>query len=260
MKACEIYNDLIHSSLKIWAEDTCDGLIIGDPNKEVHRIGTCFKLTMALVQEALAQNLDMTITHEPTFSKEDPCTVFKGLDEQRLKMLQESELTVYRYHDHAHDREPDYIHAGFLEAVGLEIRQALPLDSFAIRRYELAEEITVRDLALRIKDRLKLEKVRLVGREDLTVKTICLALGWVGCRAVRTFVEKEGELFITGEVDEVFSDEYIRDAAFFGKNKSILLLGHYGAEYAGMRLLAKDLNETVAPTVFLDGGEVYRFL
>ena len=35
---------------------------------------------------------------------------------------------------------------------------------------------------------------------------------------------------------------------------------HYGAEFAGMRLLAEDLNETVAPTVFLDGGEVYRFL
>ena len=62
------------------------------------------------------------------------------------------------------------------------------------------------------------------------------------------------------KVDEVFSDEYIRDAAFFGKNKSILLLGHYGAEFSGMRLLAKDLNETAAPTVFLDGGEVYRFL
>ena len=68
------------------------------------------------------------------------------------------------------------------------------------------------------------------------------------------------ELFITGEMDEAFSQEYVRDAAFFGKNKSILLLGHYGAEFAGMRLLAKDLNETAAPTVFLDGGEVYRFL
>lgn len=260
MKAYEIYNELIRSSLKIWETDTSDGLIVGDPNKEVHRIGTCFKLTMALVREAMDRKLDMIITHEPTFSREDPCTAYKGLDEARLALLRESGLTVYRYHDHAHDREPDYIHAGFLEAVGLEIRQALPLDSFAIRRYELAEEITVRDLALRIKDRLKLEKVRLVGREDLTVKTICLALGWVGCRAVRTFVEKEGELFITGEVDEVFSDEYIRDANFFGKEKSLLLLGHYGAEYAGMRLLAKDLNETVAPTVFLDGGEVYRFL
>ena len=49
MKACEIYNDLIRSSLKIWAEGTCDGLIIGDPNKEVRRIATCFKLTMPLV-------------------------------------------------------------------------------------------------------------------------------------------------------------------------------------------------------------------
>ena len=64
----------------------------------------------------------------------------------------------------------------------------------------------------------------------------------------------------TGEIDKACSDAYIRDASYLGYQKSILLLGHYGAEYAGMRLLAKDLNETVAPTVFLESGEVYRFL
>jgi putative NIF3 family GTP cyclohydrolase 1 type 2 len=260
MKAQEIYNDLIRSSLKIWETDTCDGLIVGDPNKEVHRIATCFKLTMPLVQQALEQQIDMIITHEPTFSREDPCTVFKGLDEQRLKLLQESGLTVYRYHDHAHDREPDYIHAGFLDAVGLKVKRQFPLESFAVRRYELEEETTTHALALRVKERLQLGSVRLVDGEDRPVKTICLALGWLNTRCIRAFADMDSELFITGEMDEAFSQEYVRDAAFFGKNKSILLLGHYGAEFAGMRLLARDLNETVAPTVFLDGGEVYRYL
>ena len=260
MKAYEIYNDLIRASLKIWEEDTCDGLIIGDPNQEVRKIATCFKLTMPLIRQALEQQIDMVITHEPTFSREDPCTVFNGLDEQRLKLLQDSGLTVYRYHDHAHDREPDYIHAGFLDAVGLKVKRQFSPESFAVRRYELEEETTTHALALRVKERLNLESVRLVDGEDRPVKTICLALGWVGSKYIRAFVESDCELFITGEVDEVFSDEYVRDAAFFGKNKSVLLLGHYGAEFAGMRLLAKDLNETVAPTVFLDGGEVYRYL
>ena len=260
MTANEIYADLIRSSLQIRDTDTCDGLIIGDPNKEVRRIGTCFKLTMPLIREALDQHLDMIITHEPTFSREDPCTVFSGLDEKRLSLLQESRLTVYRYHDHAHDRDPDYIHAGFLDAVGLKIRRKFPPDSFAVRRYELEEETTTRSLALLVKEKLKLEQVRLVDGEDRPVKTVCLALGWVGAKCIRSFIDADCELLITGEMDEVFSDEYVRDAACFSMNKSILLLGHYGAEFAGMRLLAEDLNKNVAPTVFLDGGEVYHFL
>ena len=260
MKAYEIYEQLIRSSIKVWETDTCDGLILGDPNKEVRKIGTCFQLTMALVDEALRQQIDMIITHEPTFSREDPCTKFEGLDEVRRQRLLESGLTVYRYHDHAHDREPDYIHAGFLDALGLKIQKVLPLDSFAVRRYELAQPITAGEFSLLVKEKLNLEGVRLVGDPNTPVKTICLALGWLPVRMVRSFLDMDSEIFVTGEIDEACSDAYIRDASYLGYQKSILLLGHYGAEYAGMRLLAKDLNETVAPTVFLESGEVYRFL
>lgn len=260
MKAFEIHNHLLQGATKLWGEDTGDILIAGDPNKEVRKIATCFKLTMAMVDKAVAEGVDLVITHEPTFSRDDPCTEYKyTLDQQRLKKLQESGLTVYRYHDHAHDREPDYIHAGFWEAVGLKAKP-LPLESFAVRRYALETPLTVREFGLLIKNRLKLEAVKMAGPEDTLVKTVCLALGWLNLKMIRAFVDMDAELYITGETDEVFSQEYIRDACYFGKQKSIFLLGHYGAEYAGMRLLAEDLNKTIAPTVFLDGGEVFHFL
>lgn len=260
MKAYEIHNLLLQSALKCWGENTCDVLIVGDPNKEVHKIATCFKLTMEMVDKAVAEGVDMVITHEPTFSRDDPCTEYKyALDQQRLKKLQESGLTVYRYHDHAHDREPDYIHAGFWKTLGLNVKP-LPLESFAVRRYELEEPLTVRELGLLIKERLNLEAIKMAGPEDTLVRTVCLALGWVGLKTIRAFADMDAELYITGETDEVFSLEYIRDANYFGAQKSAFLLGHYGAEYAGMRLLAEDLNKSVAPTVFLDSGEVFHFL
>ena len=120
MKAYEIYETLIRDAAKRWEEDTCDGLILGDPNKEVKKLATCFKLNMALVDRAVAEGVDMVITHEPTFSREDPCSKYLDLDEKRLQKLQESGLTVYRYHDHAHDRLPDYIHDGFWNALGFQ--------------------------------------------------------------------------------------------------------------------------------------------
>jgi hypothetical protein len=37
----------------------------------------------------------------------------------------------------------------------------------------------------------------------------------------------------------------------------MLILGHYGSEHAGMKLLAEKLNKTLIDTIFLDGGEVF---
>jgi len=53
-------------------------------------------------------------------------------------------------------------------------------------------------------------------------------------------------------------DECVRDACYFGENKSIIVLGHYSSEYAGMRYLAEELDKNILPTVFLAGGEVYH--
>ena len=259
MKAFEIHNLLLQDALKLWGDDTCDVLIAGDPNKEVRKIATCFKLTMELVDKAVAEGVDMVITHEPTFSRDDPCDKYNELDGKRLQKLQDSGLTVYRYHDHAHDRLPDYIHAGFWNALGLQGELLTP-ESFAVRYYRLETPLTVREFGLQIKEKLHLDAIKMVGPEDTLVKTVCLALGWVNLKMIRSFVDTDAELYITGETDEVFSQEYIRDANYFGAQKSAFLLGHYGAEYAGMRLLAEDLNKSVAPTIFLDGGEVFHFL
>ena len=59
---------------------------------------------------------------------------------------------------------------------------------------------------------------------------------------------------------EVCAAENLRDACFFGIHKAMLIFGHYGSEYAGMRYLAEKLNKTLVNTVFLDGGEVFHIV
>ena len=68
---------------------------------------------------------------------------------------------------------------------------------------------------------------------------------------------KDCDLFITGEVGEVKVLEYVRDMCFFGNKKAVLVLGHFGSEYAGMRLLADTLREKGIDAEYLHGGEVY---
>ena len=257
MTAQEIFDRLLSGSISI-LEPTCDKLIAGDPNKEVKRIGACFKLTAELIQKAVEQNVDMIITHEPTFSQGDKRKNAIHADLLKWKLLDESKLTVYRYHDHAHHREGDYIHAGFIKALELKIREKYPRESLGVCRYELEEPTTAKLLAEKIHQQLGIALIRIVGKEDHPVRTLGLGLGCVEAKQIGALFDPGCDLFIAGETGEVCDAELVRDACIFGENKALLLLGHYSSECWGMKLLAEDLNSTYGNAVFLEGREVYR--
>lgn len=256
MTAKELYESLLEGAISI-LEPTCDGLIVGDGDVEVKKVGVCFKLTAELIDKAVAEGVNVIVTHEPTFSSDDRGGEFYGVDRLKYDKLIASGITLYRFHDHAHHREDDYIHTGFIKSLGLKIKRKFDIESLGVRRYELDEEITTRELAKRIRDILGIELVRIVGRDDHPLKVVCLGLGGVGFAQINKLFDPGCDLFITGEVGEVIVDENVRDACYFGMNKSVLVLGHYGSEYAGMRYLAEELDRFV-PTVFLDGSEVYH--
>lgn len=258
MTAKEIYGKLLDAAISIFP-CTCDGRIVGDENKEIHKVGTCFKLTAELIEVAQKEQIDMIIAHEPTFSRGDAVDEQSNeIDRLKMKMLVESRIALYRFHDHAHHTDPDYIHEGFIRTLDLKVKQSFPRESLGVCRYQLEEALTTRELALRIREKLGLDFVRIVGKDDYPLNTICLGLGSVGLEQIELLFHPGCDLFVTGELGEVCVDEFVRDACYFGKNKSILVLGHYGSEHAGMRFLAESMNESMVPTVFLDGGEVYH--
>lgn len=259
MTAKIIYSLLLHGAKEI-RQNTCDGLIAGDENKEVARAATCFKLTAEILEKAIEEKIDMIITHEPTFSRGDRREDATGIDEKKWNMLDESGITLYRFHDHAHDTEPDYIHEGFIRELDLKIHRKFDRECLGVCRYELAEQMTVRELGVRIGKRLGIPSVRVVGRDDFVLHNICLGLGAIGHDHIYKLFEPGCDVFITGEVGEVCAAEYVRDACYFGENKALFILGHYSSEYAGMKLLAESVNETIVPAMFLEGGEVFHCL
>lgn len=71
MKAIDIYNRLIKNS-GVKREKTCDIFISGDPEKEVTRVAVCFKATAELIARAIDDGIELLITHEPVFCRENP--------------------------------------------------------------------------------------------------------------------------------------------------------------------------------------------
>lgn len=256
MKVRELFEMLINSSPERW-DTTCDGLIAGGGDRETKKVGVCFKLTAELIARAAEKGIDTIITHEPTFGKTDMREDALPTDVKKWELLDRSGITVYRFHDHAHLCEPDYIHAGFIKSMGLEISKKYERECLGICRYELAETTTAAALAERARTALGIDFPRIAGDKNAPVNTVCLGLGSVGIDQIAVLENKDCDLFITGEVGEVKVLEYVRDMCFFGDKKSVLLLGHFGSEYAGMRLLAEKLCEMGIDAEYLHGGEVY---
>ena len=257
MKAKELYESLFEGVVSVM-NPTCDGLIVGDENVEVIRVATCFKLTAELIDKAVEAGANVIITHEPTFACGDKSAEFFGIDKLRYDKLVGTGITLYRYHDHAHHREDDIIHAGFISALGLNVVKKYPIESLGVRRYEFAESLTPRTLAKLVREKLGVDCIRIVGDCDIELKNVCLGLGAVGMPQINRLFDPGSDIFVTGEVGEVIVDEYVRDACYFGKKRAVMVLGHYSSEYAGMRLLADKLNGRGIDSLFLEGGEVYK--
>lgn len=255
MTAKEIFDSLVNAADEV-LEHTCDEICIGDENKTVRKACTCFKLTAKVADMAIAAGVDMIVTHEPIFSRmcESPTEL------EKFNRLNDAGIAVYRFHDHAHLTTPDYIHEGFLRDTGIKVAKRYPRECLGVSRYELDQPIKLVELAKKIGKSLNLEYMRVVGKKDITVKTVILGLGAIGFDQFEYLNEPGGDLMITGCAEEVMDCEYVRDMAYYGAEKAALFLGHYGAEFAGMRYLAEKMSEKYVTTEYFDCGDVLELV
>ena len=256
MTAKEIFNYLIEKSF-YQQENTCDSIFIGNPETDVKKVAVCFKLTAELIQKAIEGGYGMIIAHEPTFSTGNYPNPDMIIDVKKWEMLSKSGIVVCHMHDCIHNYKFDYIHAGFLKELGLQVAYQYERDFFGACRYKLEEPTTVLEIARLIEQKIGVEFLRCVGDPDVNVETLGLGLGNVGLQHANILINPGCDLFITGEIGEVFVCSYINDACYFGEKKAMLVLGHCSSEYAGMRLLAKDLNKNLVAADYLHCGEVY---
>ncbi|RAU92597.1 Nif3-like dinuclear metal center hexameric protein [Paenibacillus sp. YN15] len=213
---------------------TTDRLIVGDPGKRVSRIAVAFSPAYATLEQAAAWNADLLIVHEPVFYSHYDETDWLAGDrvfENKLRLIQTSDLAIYRFHDYLHDYRPDGILAGLLQALDWQ-QYADPKHPHVIR----IPPVPAERLAAELKQKLGLARIQYYGRPDQQIATVCLSPGMEGGkRQIGKLREHQADLLLVGETHSWETDEYIQDAAAMGMAKSMMLLGHRTSEEAGMR-------------------------
>lgn len=230
-----------------WRAETVDTIKSGSPETTVRGIATTMMATFDVIQRAAAANRNFVITHEPTFySHEDKTDALKSdpVYQQKQAFLDKNQMVVFRFHDHWHAHRPDGIATGMMEALGWAGKTDF-------------EGITLGELAKQIRDKLKIQTMRVVGDPQLKVHTV--RANWGYSSAPRAFSRSDMDVLIIGEAREWELIEYATDAITAGQKKGLIVLGHIVSEQGGMLNCANWLKTFVTemPVEFIPAPEPF---
>lgn len=221
---------------------TCDVVHAGSPEREVKTIATTFMATADVVRRAIDLGVDMIITHEPTFhSGREDTAWLEGSPayELKKKLLEDSGIVIWRFHDGMHFQHPDLIYAGWNAELGWAGYNVPGPNNHEYR----IPETTVAGLVQEFKRKLHLSQVRVIGSPETRVSKVGVLVGGGSLglgdelMPAKFMIEKNLDVLVCGEITEWTSCSYVRDAAQLGLNKAMIILGHEVTEAPGMKHL-----------------------
>ena len=255
MKAIEIMEAVLGKEFMEGWHGMVDCCHAGNPECEVQKIGVCFAATPEVLRQAAAWGAQLLITHEPTYYT--PLNEFQPsfLTNQKKDLVESTGITIYRYHNSLHFRGEDMVSRTFLEKMGWEGVFDGQL------KFTLAAPLSPAQVIKDICTSLGLPCLRTIGREDGIVRKIALFLGARDESAYEPFFTDDKDLAICGEACEWQFGEPVREAAQFGMQKTMLLLGHVQSEKFAMEAFAEEIDGKFPgiPVQYFDCGDLFTY-
>jgi len=241
-----------------WREGGVDRFIQGSAEMPVHGIGTTMMATFDALKAAVAQKLNLIITHEPTYwSHQDSLDQLQDdpLYRRKLAYARAHGLIVYHFHDHWHAKRPiDGINDGMARKMGWTGYR----DAANGRQYNIPAT-TLSGLMRAFQVRLKNRTLRAVGDPALAVSKVVAS--WGNCSSFPgiPLLDSEADVLVVGEAQDWDLVAYAQDLAAAGRKKGLIVLGHVLSEQWGMEACAEWLRPLVkeVPVRFLPLIEPY---
>ncbi len=255
MKAMEIMEDVIGKEFMEGWHGMIDSCKAGDPQREVKKIAVCFAATPQVLRQAADWGAGLLITHEPTYYNHLDEFHPSALSDQKKALVEETGLTIYRYHDSTHFRGEDYVSRIFLDLVGW--KGTFDGSLFFTMDTPTTPARVIEDICRA----LQMPCLRRIGRRDGTVKKVGLFLGARDESTYNPFFTDDTDLAVCGEACEWQFGEPVREAAQFGMQKTMLLLGHVQSEKFAMEALAKKIDRKYdgIPVQYFECGDLFTY-
>ncbi|HCU36728.1 MAG TPA: hypothetical protein DGT21_15150 [Armatimonadetes bacterium] len=244
------------------------GLLVGEPEREVTGVITCWSPTAAVLEQAVSRGANVVLSHEPltwgicgrdpeaglTWYEERHVTA-KAPNQLRLRLCLDNGLSVYRYHSNW-DWAPVYGQVDMLVKL-LELGTYIG-GCRTCPVYE-REPIAVGELARRACALLGIGPIRVIGEPERMVSRVAVTHGGFGqiFTVPEVAADAGAELAIFGEMLD-YTIRYCVEVGLAG-----IELGHCASEQPGMEGMAQFLRERLPaqiPIECLDSGQPWTSL
>ncbi|WP_416147405.1 Nif3-like dinuclear metal center hexameric protein [Salipaludibacillus sp. HK11] len=244
-------------------ENSVDTLKFGSPSINITGIAITFMPSNEAIKKAIELGANLLITHEGLFySHWDENNLGENqVYTNKLNLLKDSGIAVYRFHDYWHRYRPDGIMTGLVES--------LEWDTYVEEHQAAATILTIptmtaQQIAEYVKKKIGIDYIRCIGDLSMSCTRIGLLAGYRGggSMAIPLFENQNLDLILYGEGPEWETPEYVHDAIYQGKEKALIVLGHAESEEPGMKYLAKIIDNMFpsVPIHFIPTEQRFRVI
>jgi putative NIF3 family GTP cyclohydrolase 1 type 2 len=222
--------------------DTVDTFKSGDPSQPVKGVVTTFMANLEVIEKAIAAGANLIITHEPTYythRDETDWLAEDALFRKKHRLIEESGIAIWRFHDNWHRHQPDGILTGTVARLGWGAYQDLKEPWF----FNIPPA-SLREIARHFRDSLGASGLRYVGPDELVCSRVAILPGAIW-ETWQIGALHKADAVAVGEASEWSVPEYVRDAELAGLPKGLILLGHVASEEPGMAYLVDWLKEKI---------------
>ena len=188
MKISSLINDLkTWNDIPVDEDNTCDTVKSGSVDKEVHKVAIAMFGTIEVIKQVVDWGADFLIVHEPLFYDHMDDIHDLAIVKEKQRIIYDSGLTIFRFHDYAHAMNPDMICAGEIKYACLEgvIKER---KKFGVTTFILKEPLTAEELAEKLIRNLNLDQIRVSGSINETVLPVALALRVICLNYTKTMI------------------------------------------------------------------------
>ncbi len=212
------------------------GLIVGNREKTISKVLVALDFDIEVAKEAKEIGAELILTHHPIiFSPINKINSDTPLG-RALLFLIENKIALYSAHTNL-DCAPGGINDYLVELYGFKNMHHTDIEpgkEFGLGRVsELANPMTLKELADHIGKKLNLDHIYYIGRDDAVIRTAFTCSGSGGSLIS---ADKGADVFITGDI------KYSGAREFNEQGLNVICAGHYDTEIHTTTLFKKALS------------------
>lgn len=207
------------------------GLLVGDPEADVHKVMLTLDVTTKVIEEAVRENANLIVAHHPIIFSALKKITADNVKGNQLLLLNKKGISVICAHtncDFAENGLNDYL-AVVLGLTRIEkVGEGGLQDKIRIGR--LTEKIHVEKLVDKVKDRLQTDCVRLIGNGCKEAEKVAVYTGRSDAKMIIKHKD-DFDVMVCGEID------YHEALEFEEENITAIDAGHFSTEWIFVYLM-----------------------